>query len=243
MSDETEPTPAEPSEDIASGSPLAALETLAVQEAAMTDALTHLEVFTLRGLLTILWHGPRDAEGAVLACGGAMGGLLGPAGGLYHDIGVALADRGIATLRVGWRKPNDMERCTHDLVASADLASRTGARRFVTVGHSFGGAIAVRAGIMLGEHCGGVITLATQSAGCEMADQLGETPLLMFHGDRDDLLPAMASEVVHALAGGHGELVILPGTGHLLTEAADLLRDRITEWIPSRLEPRKDSTR
>ncbi len=40
-----------------------------------------------------------------------------------------------------------------------------------TVGHSFGGAVAIQAGIVLGAHCRGVVTLATQSAGCEHADR------------------------------------------------------------------------
>lgn len=231
MSDEDEP-------DGVTASPLAALKVIGVQEAQITPDLAHLEIFTMRGLLTVLWHGPRDAETAVLACGGAMGGLLGPADGLYHDLGVALGEQGVGVLRIGYRTPNDLEGCTHDLVAIADLAGRGGARRFVTVGHSFGGAIAVRAGIMLNDHCAGVVTLATQSAGCEMAEALGDTPLLLFHGDRDELLPPFSSEVVHAIAGGNGELVLLAGTGHLLTEAGQVLRSRLLSWIPERLTPR-----
>lgn len=215
-------------------SPLETLEALAIQEASVSASLAHLEVFTLRGLLTILWHGPRDATGAVLMCGGAMGGLLGPADGLYHDLGERFAVAGIGTLRVGYRTPNDLERCTHDLVAAADLAHRHGARRFVTVGHSFGGAIALRAAIMLEGACGGVVGLATQSAGCEMAGALGSTPLLLFHGERDELLPPTSSQVVLSLAGG-GELVLLPGTGHLMTEAGTVLREQLSEWIPARL--------
>jgi hypothetical protein len=230
VDDEPEPT-----------TPLAALDVIGVQDVAIADDFAHLEVFTLHGLLTVLWHGPRHASAAVLMFGGAMGGLLGPADGLYHDLGVRLAEQGIGTLRIGYRRPNDLERCTLDVVAVADLAARAGARRFVTVGHSFGGAIAVRAGIMLGDHSAGVVTLATQSAGCEMAAALGDTPLLLFHGDRDELLPVMASEVVHSLAGGNGELVVLPNTGHLLTQAGDVLRERLLEWIPARLtEPRGD---
>ncbi len=87
----------------------------------------------------------------------------------------------------------------------------------------------------LGGHAGGVVTLATQSAGCEDADGLGDTPLLLLHGDRDEILPAFASEVVHGLAGGHGELVLLPGAGHLLAEAADEVRERLLAWIPAHL--------
>jgi pimeloyl-ACP methyl ester carboxylesterase len=172
----------------------------------------------------------------VLMGGGAMGGLLGPADGLYHDLGVRFAADGIGTIRMSYRRPNDLERCTLDMIAAADLAGRAGARRFVTVGHSFGGAIAVRAGIMLGDHTAGVATLATQSAGCEMAAALGTTPLILFHGARDELLPVAASEAVQALAGGHGELVVLPNTGHLMTQAGDVLRERLGEWIPTRLQ-------
>jgi pimeloyl-ACP methyl ester carboxylesterase len=119
------------------------------------------------------------------------------------------------------------------MVAAADLASRAGGKRFVTVGHSFGGAIAVRAGILLHRHCAGVVTLATQSAGCERAAALGDTPFLLFHGDRDELLPVFSSEMVRDIAGG-GELVVLPGTGHLMTQAGDILRERLADWIPAR---------
>ena len=214
--------------------PYERLGVLAHQDVAVADGLAHLELFTMQGLLTALWHGPRDAERVVVALGGAMGGLLGPAGGLYHDLGVRFAAEGIGTIRVSYRTPNDFGRCVHDALAMADLAVRHGARRFVTVGHSFGGAVAVQLGMAMGDHTAGVVTLATQSAGCEDAEGLGDVPLLLLHGDRDEILPPFASEVVHQLAGGHGELVVLPGAGHLLSEAADELRSRLVEWIPAR---------
>jgi predicted esterase len=215
-------------------SPLDALGALAKQEVEIAPGLRHLEIYTMGGLLTLLWHGDRAAERVLLACGGAMGGLLGPAGGLYHDLGTRFADEGIGTIRVGYRRPNDLAACVHDLAAAADLASRRGARRFVTMGHSFGGAVALRAGIVLGEHCAGVVTLSTQSAGCENAAELRATPLLLLHGERDELLPHETSHMVRMLAGG-GEVVTLPGTGHLLNEASDELRDRLGRWIPERL--------
>ena len=199
-------------------SPLDALGALASQEVEVTDGLRHLEVYTMSGLLTLLWHGEPDVERVVLMCGGAMGGMLGPAGGLYHDLGVRFAGDGIGTVRVGYRVPNDLPTCVHDLLAAAELAARHGGKRFVTVGHSFGGAVAIRAGIALGDDCAGVVTLSTQSAGCENAGRLGTTPLLLLHGQNDELLPPETSFMVQALAGT-GEVEILPGTGHLLAEA------------------------
>jgi hypothetical protein len=204
-----------------------------VQEVDLTASVRHVEIYTMRGLLTLLWHGPRDATDVVVTCGGGMGSLLGPADGLYHDLGTTLAGAGIGTVRVGYRKPNDLSRCVHDVAAAADLASRAGGRRFVVVGHSFGGAVAIQAGAVLGEHCRGIVTLSTQSAGCEHASDLGDTPLLLFHGTDDELLPPETSSVVQMLAG-HGEVVLFPGTGHLLTQAADELRARLFDWIPQR---------
>lgn len=215
--------------------PYERLGVLARQQIEVTDGLRHMELFTMQGLLTVLWHGPVEADRAVIMVGGAMGGLLGPAEGLYHDLGVALGRQGIASFRVSYRAPNDFGRCVHDALAVTDIAARQGARRFVTVGHSFGGAVAVQIGMALGEHAGGVVTLATQSAGCEDAEGLADTPMLLVHGDRDEILPPFASEVVHGLSGGHGELVILPGAGHLLSEASDELRTLLLDWIPAHL--------
>jgi pimeloyl-ACP methyl ester carboxylesterase len=211
--------------------PLDQLDALGVQDVEVGPRLAHVEVFTLGGLLTILWHGDRDAEGVVVAGGGAMGGLLGPADGLYHDLGRELAARGYGMMRVGWRRPNDLVACVLDLAASIDLAARKGGCRFVTMGHSFGGAVAVSTAATLGQPVVGVVTLSTQSAGCETADLLGDRPLLLFHGDRDELLPPSASEMVRMMAG-HGELVLLPGAGHLLVEAAVPIRERLLEWLP-----------
>ncbi|MGZ6963139.1 MAG: alpha/beta hydrolase [Acidimicrobiia bacterium] len=214
-------------------SPLELLEALATEDVEIAPDVHHLEIYTLKGLLTLIWHGDPQAEHVVVMGGGGMGGLLGPSGGLYHDLGEELAIRGIGTIRVGYRTPNDRGRCVVDMAAAADLATRTGATRFVTVGHSFGGAVALQVGIALGAHCAGVVTLSTQSAGCEDGAALGATPLLLLHGDRDEILPPDASAVVQMLVG-HGELVILPGAGHLLTEAHDELRDILATWIPDR---------
>lgn len=212
-------------------SPLELLGALAVEEAD-TGGFAHLEIYTLKGLLTLLWHGPRDARNVVLTCGGGMGSLLGPARALYARLGAELAAEGIGVVRVGYRKPNDLGRCLHDVVAAGDLAGRNGARRFVVIGHSFGGAVAVQTGAVLGEHCAGIVTLATQSAGCEQAAETGATPLLLLHGTTDEILPPETSETVRMLAG-HGEVVLLPGAGHLLTESADEVHDRVRSFVAS----------
>ncbi|MEP6624590.1 MAG: alpha/beta hydrolase, partial [Acidimicrobiia bacterium] len=75
----------------------------------------------------------------------------------------------------------------------------------------------------------------TQSAGCEDAGQLrDDVPVLLLHGDRDEILPADTSRVVCMLIG-HGEVEIIGDTGHLFTEAGEHLRSRLGDWIPTQL--------
>ncbi|MCU1398666.1 MAG: hypothetical protein JWN62_1775 [Acidimicrobiales bacterium] len=230
---------AEPVDHPADGSsPLDSLGIIGSQDVMITPTLRHAEFFTMRGLLSLLWHEPDEAVTAaapvaIVACGGAMGGLLGPADGLYHQLGEAWSARGVAVLRVDYRKPNDLDACCVDVAAAVQLAVVGGdAQRVVVMGHSFGGAVAIRVAVSLPAIVAGVVTFATQSAGCEIAGGLAGRPLLMFHGDRDEILPLQASQIVQAMAGG-GELVVCEGDGHLLLKSAAMMRERLDAWIPT----------
>lgn len=217
---------------------LEALRPLASSDVDVTPTYTHREVYTTRGLLTILRHRPAISvakPAAVVACGGAMGGVLGPGHGLYHRLGERWAARGVEFVRVGYREPNNLDLCAHDLACGVEIARDAGAERIVVMGHSFGGAVAVRTAVIMPVSVAGVVTFATQSAGCEVAGALAGRPLLLFHGDRDELLPPEASQVVAAIAG-HGEVVMLPGDGHLLAKSDDVILERLDEWLPSVLD-------
>lgn len=214
------------------GSPLDKLGVLAMQTVAIDDGLDHLEIYTMEGLLTVFWHGSEQAERVVVCLGGAMGGTLGPDGGLFHRLGRELLPLGIGVLRVSYRQPNDLNLCVHDALAVMELAARHGAHRFVTMGHSFGGAVAIQAAAHLDKQSvPGVVTLATQSAGCEPAEKLGDRNLLYFHGTQDQILPHFASEMVRMLAGT-GELVLLDGADHLLKPAGDEILARLIDHLP-----------
>lgn len=231
MADTTDPAASDPAEP--GSGPLDQLGVLAVGSVAVDDQLEHLEIYTMEGLLTLLWHGPRDLDDVVVCVGGAMGGLLGPDGGLYHVLGRHLPTVGIGLIRVGYREPNNLSRCVHDTLAAMELASRHGAQRFVPMGHSFGGAVAVQAAAHLeAPSAPGLVTFATQSAGCEPIEGLADRNLLFFHGTADRILPHHASELVRMLAGA-GELVLLEGADHGLRPAGEEIYARLIEHLPA----------
>ena len=64
-----------------------------------------------------------------------------------------------------------------------------------------------------------------------MAGALAGRPLLLFHGEHDELLPPQSSEMVRMIAG-HGDLEILPNDGHLLGRSDDAIVERLDEWLP-----------
>ncbi len=211
--------------------PLDVLGIMASQQAMLAPGLRHIEMYTMRGLLGILWHEPvGDARDVgVVMMGGAMGGLMGPGDALYNQLGEDFSARGIPAMLISWRKPNDMDACCVDAAAAVQMMVGTGCDRVILMGHSFGGAVAVRVAVGLSAMVTGVVTFATQSAGCEVAGGLDGRPLLMFHGDRDEILPVEASEVVRAIAGS-GELRIMPGDGHLLAKSHDIMREEVNAW-------------
>jgi hypothetical protein len=200
---------------------------LAVQETVLATDVSLVEVVTVAGVVPCLRHGGLgDGEAALaLFVGGALGGLSGPAGGHYQRV----AER-TGGIRLHYRRPGDLEACVGDVVLLADLLVRRGAASVVLVGHSFGGAVAVGAGVALGERCAGVVTLATQAPGCERVDEL-TAPILCIHGEDDTILPHLASRVVHDLAGGPKELLVLPDEGHLLSGVPDLLDERVASFV------------
>lgn len=216
----------------AAQTPLEILGIMASQQASLTPHLRHIEMYTMRGLLSLLWHEPDGSAlpVGVVMVGGAMGGTLGPGEGLYHALGETLVQRGVPSIRLSYRKPNDMDSCCVDTAAAVQLLIGSGAEKVVLMGHSFGGAVAIRVGVGLSEMVSGVVTFATQSAGCEIAGGLQGRPLLMFHGDSDSILPLESSEVVRAMAGT-GDLHVMYGDDHLLAKSHDVMYETVMNWL------------
>ncbi len=228
----------EPADESRSGpqrAPLDMLGALAKCDGEISETSRLIEIITMEGLLSIWWHGEPGATDVVLMCGGAAGGVLGPGRSLYLELGKELAEQGRAAMAIDYRRPGDTRRCVLDVCAAADLALRNGADRYVILGHSFGGAVAIQAAAVFPRNTAGVVTYATQSAGCEQASAMGDVPLLLVHGDSDSILGPENSEMVRTLAG-HGEIEIIAGANHMLSEEPDRLLSLSRDWITARFD-------
>ena len=179
----------------------------------------------------------RIGPAAVVWVGGAGGGTEGPAGGLYHTLAERLAPQGITSLRLHYRRPNQLRDCIADvLVALAWLEDAGGTTRAALVGHSFGGAVVIDAGA-LSPIVKDVIALSSQTYGADLVGEVSPRMLLLIHGDADRVLPADCSRRLYAAASEPRELVIYPGAGHGLDECAAALHDRVYEHLLAQLRP------
>lgn len=174
--------------------------------------------------------------GAAVLVGGASGGLDGPAGGIYVRLATALQERRVSTLRLHYRQPGELEECVLDVLGALSFLKGIGAERAVVVGHSFGGAVAIRAGV-LSPMVVGVVAMSSQLHGARDVAQLSPRPLLLVHGMDDQVLEATASETIYQWAEEPKRIVLYAGAGHGLHQCREALEELLTEWIPEHAAP------
>jgi alpha-beta hydrolase superfamily lysophospholipase len=169
--------------------------------------------------------------GAVVMVGGASGGLDGPANAIYPRMADAFRARQVSTLRLHYRQPGEFEESVLDVLGALSFLKGIGAERVVLVGHSFGGAVVIRAGV-LAPIVSGVVAMSSQLHGAADVAQLSPRPLLLVHGMEDQVLEATASETIYAWAEEPKRLVLYADAGHSLHQCQAELYDLLTEWIP-----------
>jgi alpha/beta superfamily hydrolase len=190
-----------------------------------------VELNTTRGTITVHLSPCEGKTGVAVFLGGAAGGVRGPADAVYVRLARDLVDSGVTAVRVEYRDPGEFEECVLDALAACSFVKGIGAERVVLVGHSFGGAVAVKAG-ELSPLTTAVCSLSAQRYGTFEVDVLGK-PLLLIHGSRDEVLDQQASKDIYERAKEPKRLVILEGSGHGLLEHRDevftLVRDFVLE--------------
>ncbi len=208
-------------------------------ELSITNVAAHPEpdgnlrvlIETTRGEIRGVLHPCSAQPGAAIYVGGAMGGFQGPANDLYPR----LADRlrpVMSGLRLHYRKPNDFEECVLDVLAGVSFLRGMGATGGVAlVGHSFGGAVVIKAG-ELSPQVAGVAALSPQLYGTRTVENLGK-PLLLVHGMRDGVLDHSASEDIHARAKDPKRIVLYSASDHSLVQDAEAIEELLATWLPA----------
>jgi len=173
---------------------------------------------------------------AVLMVGGVGGGFDTPAKGLYPSLAEALGNERVAALRVKFRNPVDLGEAVYDVLCGLEYLNGQGKERVILIGHSFGGAVVIQAGLR-SDNVEGVVALSTQSFGTNGVEKLAPKPILLMHGEQDEILPAYCSIDVHRRASPPKALRLLPGAWHGLDEAADEVFSTVRDWITDTLLP------
>ena len=214
------------------------LELSITQVAAHPEPDGNLRVMigTTRGEIRGMLHPCATAPGGAIYVGGAMGGFEGPANDLYGRLADRLRPQ-LSGLRIHYRRPGEFEECVLDVLAGASFLRGMGATGGIAlVGHSFGGAVVIKAG-GLSPAVAGVAALSPQLYGTRTVEALGK-PLLLVHGMRDGVLGHAASEDIHSRALEPKRLVLYAEADHSLDQAAGDLEELLASWLPETVASR-----
>jgi phospholipase/carboxylesterase len=146
----------------------------------------------------------------------------------------SLQDRTPEKLLEGLRATNAiLQKCFDELLASRGLDDS----QFALAGFSQGAAMALYAGLRRDKQIAGVAAFsgALPGVACRASEIASKPPVLLVHGENDDVVPFQAMAFVKAAleaASVPVKAVARPGLGHAIDEAglavaADFLRDAL----------------
>ncbi len=200
---------------------------------ADTPGTFRIMLDTTRGEIEGVLHAVEGGTSAIVCVGGAMGGIDGPADGLYGRLPELLESSAVTVLRLNYRKPNEFEECVLDVLAGCSFLKGIGATDLALIGHSFGAAVVIKAG-ELAPLVRAVVSLSPQLYGTRQVEQLGK-PLLLVHGMADNILSHEASEDIYRRAVEPKRIVLLADAGHSLIQAKDEVDALLAEWLRANL--------
>ena len=207
------------------------LSILGVAGKERPDGAIDVSINSSRGEITGIMHPCEGQPGAAIYVGGALGGLDGPADGLYPKLAQELRGPGGMTgLRLHYRQPNEFEECVLDVLGGVSFLQGIGARRIALIGHSFGAAVVIKAG-ELSELVVAVAALSPQLYGSRTVERLAPRSLLLAHGMADKILDVQASRDIYSRAGEPKRLELFEGAGHSLRSCAGELFELVKGWL------------
>jgi len=199
-----------------------------------SDGFTPVVLDSARGPVEAHHYIVPNARRAALWVGGVGGGFDTPARGLYPRLCHSLRDQGIQSLRVRFRRSTSLPDAVADVLEGIEYLRRHGVAAVALTGHSFGGAVVVQAALSAPDVVRTVVTLASQGFGADGIANL-HCPVLLIHGEADDVLPPKCSLLLHRLAPEPKRLVLMPGAGHCLDETAEAVCREVEDWIVRQL--------
>ena len=205
------------------------VELRAAERSPKGESAERVVLDTNLGRITCRLHDAPPGDAAVLWVFGSGGGLA-PAGGVYARLGRQMAGKGVASLELDYRWPAALRDCVLDVLLGIAYLATLGRTRIVLVGHSFGGAVVITAGA-ISQDVEAVAALSSQSHGTELVDRISPRPLLVAHGEADEVLPAACSRDIYERAGEPKRLVLYPGCRHGLDQCRETLDRDLLAWL------------
>jgi cephalosporin-C deacetylase-like acetyl esterase len=213
-------------------------------ELSIRDVLVHdngdgslvVVLRTSRGDLPALLHPSEGSAEAVVFLSGASGGVDGPAERIYGRLAPELVTRGVSSLRLDYRLPNIFNECVLDTLGALSFLRGVGAVHLQLVGHSFGGAIAIKAA-EIDQTVVSVAALSSQLYGTNGVASIAPRRVLVVHGLDDQVLEATAGQIIYDQAREPKRLILYPGTGHGLLERKDELFPVLLDWLTEHATP------
>jgi hypothetical protein len=199
------------------------------------DGALDILLETTRGVIPGILHPCEGEDGVVIFIAGGRE-LKGPADGIYERLAIEFMTEGITSLRLGERRPGVFIESVGDVLAGLSFLKGIGAKRVVLVGHSFNGAVAIKAA-EFSEMVIAVGALSAQTYGAQDVAQIAPRNLLIVHGRDDDVLSPDDAQRIYDWAKEPKELVLYKGANHGLREAKDPLYKKLKAWLKDRVGP------
>ena len=206
------------------------LELLEIERDAAIDGVEQVRLRTNDGEIPCRFHSTVNGDSAVLWVSGSRGGLDGPAGGLYERLAGQLAPANIASLQLDYRKPGQLIDSVLDVLLGIGFLRNQKARRIALVGHSFGGSVVINAAVA-SPAVVAVAALSSQMLGADDIAELSPRPVLLIHGESDEVRSDIGSRQLYELAGEPKELILYPGCGHAFDECREEIDRDLLRWL------------
>ena len=197
---------------------------------ARDGARGELILETNHGDIHCRFHPALPGHVGVVWAFGVRGGFEGPVNGLYPRLAEQLSEMRIASLEIAYRCPGRLIDSALDVLVGVAFLESIGRKSVILVGHSFGGAVAVTAGVNC-DSVIGVAALSSQTAGAVCIHRLAPKPVLLVHGADDDVLPVDCVHRLYERAREPKQVIVYEGAGHALNECREALEQDLLTWV------------